>query len=91
MFSINRLKRQGKIGSEKAVPSLIKALEDRNFSVRRSAAEALGRIKEGKAVHVMPDLLTLIPTQFGEDAFHAILSIQNNCKFYNYTLTMPPT
>jgi HEAT repeat protein len=38
----------GNIGSQKAVPGLMKALKDSDAEVRRAAAEALGDIKEGE-------------------------------------------
>ncbi len=38
------------------------------------------------AAHILPNLLDLIPTCSGEDAFRALTAIQANCQFYNYTL-----
>jgi HEAT repeat protein len=38
----------GNIGSAKALPGLMKALNDRDPEVRRAAAEALGEIREGE-------------------------------------------
>jgi hypothetical protein len=35
----------------------------------------------------MPHLLTLIPTDSGKVAHRVILTIQENCKYYNYALT----
>ncbi|MEG4231605.1 HEAT repeat domain-containing protein, partial [Microcoleus sp. Pol11C3] len=47
----------GKIGDEKAIPGLLKLLEDSDYFVRRSAADALGQIGDEKAI---PGLLKLV-------------------------------
>jgi hypothetical protein len=78
------------IGSEAAVPGLLKLLEDPNYSVRSSLLHALPRIIEkctNKVTPHLPHLLTLIPTDSGKNAYQVILAIQENCKFYNYNLT----
>jgi HEAT repeat protein len=80
----------GKLGSEAAIPGLLQALEDENSSVRWRAAEALGNFKKDRAAHLLPNILTLIPTESGEDAFRALTAIQANCKFYNYDIFRSP-
>jgi HEAT repeat protein len=55
-------------------------------TVRHSAA-ALGVFKNDRAAHLLPDLRQLIPTKFGEDAFNALIAIQNNYGFYNYNIS----
>ncbi|MEG4108122.1 HEAT repeat domain-containing protein, partial [Microcoleus sp. S13_C5] len=47
----------GKIGDEKAIPGLLKLVEDSDSSVRSRAAEALGKIGDEKAI---PGLLKLL-------------------------------
>ncbi len=74
----------GYIRSEVAIPDLLNALEDSDEDVRWSAAYALGNFENDRTAHVLPHLLTLLPTQSGQEAFKAIQSIQVNCKFYNY-------
>jgi hypothetical protein len=37
-----------------------------------------------------PHLLTLIPTDAGEDVHPVILAIQSNCKYYNYEIFRSP-
>ncbi|MEQ8756034.1 MAG: HEAT repeat domain-containing protein [Coleofasciculus sp. G1-WW12-02] len=79
----------GKIGWERAIPSLLKLVEDSDSDVRKSATEALGNIAKkdtGAITQYLPHLLTLIPTDSGEDVLSVILAIQENCKFYNYEI-----
>jgi HEAT repeat protein len=80
----------GKLGLEAAIPGLLRALGDEDSYVRRSAAEALGNFKKDRAAHILPNLLTLIPTKSGENAFRALTAIQANCKFYNYDIFRSP-
>jgi len=47
----------GKIGDEKAIPGLLKLLEDSESDVRSRAADALGKIGDEKAI---PGLLKLV-------------------------------
>ncbi|MGD2246487.1 MAG: HEAT repeat domain-containing protein, partial [Candidatus Aminicenantes bacterium] len=47
----------GKIGSERAVGTLLKALEDKNAWVRGTAAEALGKIHSPRAAASLVELL----------------------------------
>jgi hypothetical protein len=81
-----KLELLGKTQSAAAIPGLLKALEDQASSVRWSAAVALGRFKDDslgerrchRVAHILPNLLTPIPTQSGEDAFRALTAIQAN-------------
>jgi HEAT repeat protein len=80
----------GKIGSEVAIPRLIKLVEEESDSdVRWRAADALANITkqhtEGVALH-LPHLLTLIPSKSGEEVHDLILTIQAACKYYNYEI-----
>jgi HEAT repeats/PBS lyase HEAT-like repeat len=76
----------GQIGSEQAIPGLLKALEDADSDVRECAAEVLSRVKDDRAAYILPDLLKLLPTKSGQDAFRVIQAIQANCKYYNYEI-----
>jgi HEAT repeat protein len=79
----------GKLGAEAAIPNLLRAI-DEDSSLRWSVAEALGNFKDDRAAHILPNLLTLIPTESGQDAFSALTAIQANCKFYNYDIFRSP-
>jgi DNA replication protein DnaC len=77
----------GNIGSETAIPALLQLVQDSDSDVRWNAAEALGNIAEGytdKIAPHLPYLLTLIPTDLGQNVHQVILAIQENCKYYNY-------
>jgi HEAT repeat protein/energy-coupling factor transporter ATP-binding protein EcfA2 len=79
----------GDVGSEAAILGLLQRLEDSNSNIRRSAADALGKITKKHANAIsphLPHLLTLIPTESGEDAHRVIRAIQENCKYYNYEI-----
>ena len=78
------------MGSDAAIPGLLAALEDEDFGLHRSAVEALGNIKDDRAAHILPNLLSLIPTESGEEAFRVLTAIQANCKFYNYDIFRSP-
>jgi hypothetical protein len=65
------------------VITLIKALNDKYFSVRKSAAEALSRIGNPKSLNLLWQQ-QLQATHI--DALLAINAIQERCQFYNYTL-----
>ncbi len=81
----------GQLGSKAAIPILLQALEDlEDRWASRSAAEGLGSFKKDRAAHILPNLLTLIPTKSGSDAFRALTAIQANCKFYNYDIFRSP-
>lgn len=83
----------GEIGTEVAIRGLLKALENPEWKVRLSAPSALGKIKndgsqQGRchpAAYILPNLLALILTDSGKEAFDALTAIQANCKFYNFT------
>jgi hypothetical protein len=77
----------GNLDSEKVIPGLLKALEDEDLRVRRLAADRLEDIKKASVVCILPRLANLIPTSSGEVAFDTMVTIQSNCKFYNYDLT----
>jgi HEAT repeat protein len=79
----------GKIGDDRAIPGLLKLVEHSESYVRCSAAHALGKIAKQHAEKVaphLPHLLTLIPSQSGEDFHRLILVIQAACKYYNYRI-----
>ena len=80
----------GNLGWDAAVPGLLQALTDEDSDVRQSVASALGNFKDDRAVHILPHLLTLIPTESGQVAFRALTAIQANCKFYNYDIFRSP-
>lgn len=80
----------GNLGSQAAIPSLLQTLEDENSNVRSSAVKGLGKLKNDRAAHILPNLRTLIPTESGKDAFRALTAIQANCKFYNYDIFRSP-
>ena len=76
----------GKLQVETAIPQIFTAITDKSETVRRSAVAALGVFKNDRAAYLLPALRKLIPTQFGEDAYNALMAIQNNCGFYNYDI-----
>jgi len=79
----------GEIGDDQAIPGLLKLVEDSDYYVRSSAAYALGKIAKQHAEKVaphLPHLLTLIPSESGQEFHRAILAIQAACKYYNYPI-----
>ncbi|NJK76217.1 MAG: HEAT repeat domain-containing protein [Microcoleus sp. SU_5_6] len=80
----------GKLSAEATIPGLFQMLEHKDYSVRGSVLEALGNIKKDRASHILPNLLTFIPTRSGYYAFRALTAIQANCKFYNYDIFRSP-
>jgi HEAT repeat protein len=76
----------GEIASERTIPGLFKLIEDDDRDLRESAAKALSKFKDDRAAHILPNLLQLLPTESGKEAFEAIQGIQSNCKFYNYEI-----
>jgi HEAT repeat protein len=79
----------GNIGNDRAIPELLKLVEDSDSDVRRNAAYALGKIAKQHAEKVaphLPHLLTLIPSESGEEFHRLILAIQAACKYYNYPI-----
>jgi len=85
------LKALDKIGSNIAIPGLLKLLERPHCrSVRDSAAEGLSKIAKKHpetTAQYLPTLLKLILTDFGNgQVLEAITTIQANCKYYNYEI-----
>jgi HEAT repeat protein len=79
----------GNIGSETAIPGLLKLVEDSNSYVRWKATDALANIAKQHTEKVaphLPHLLTLIPSESGEEVHRLILAIQAACKYYNYSI-----
>jgi HEAT repeat protein/energy-coupling factor transporter ATP-binding protein EcfA2 len=79
----------GQISSEIAIPGLLQKLKDYDPVVCVSAATALGNIAKKHANAIaphLPHLLTLIPTESGQEAHRIIRAIQENCKYYNYEI-----
>jgi hypothetical protein len=79
----------GNIGDDRAIPGLLKLVKDSDSIVRSSAADALGKIAKQHAEKVaphLPHLLTLIPSESGEEFHGLILVIQAACKYYNYRI-----
>ncbi len=84
----------GKIGAEEGISELMGFIrdlrccedEDESSHLLISAARGLSNFKDDRAAHILPDLLTLIPTSFGEAAFRALTAIQVNCQFYSYEI-----
>lgn len=60
----------GDIGDPKAVPPLLKALEDPFFNVRRCAALALGKIGDPRAIEPLQELATNDPYAYQEGPDH---------------------
>ena len=83
LSAINTL---GTIVFDVAIPGLLQALKDTNSVVRWKAAGGLGNFQNDRAAHILPNLLTLLPTESGEAAFYALTAIQANCQFYNYEI-----
>ncbi|BBH41625.1 hypothetical protein myaer102_42430 [Microcystis viridis NIES-102] len=79
----------GKIGSETAIPELLKALKDSDESVRGNAAEALGKIGSEAAMTGLikclknPDFVTLNNGDTLSQAREALDTIQNKLKYYH--------
>jgi len=80
----------GEIGSEVAIPTLLKLVKSLGFpSSRKSAADAIANIAKQHAEKVaphLPHLLTLIPSESGQEVHPLILAIQAACKYYNYPI-----
>jgi len=76
----------GKIGSDAAIEELVKALNDEEFDVRGRAADALDKIASPE---LLPDLSLRLKTAKEIKLLDTIATIQERCKFYNYTLTQP--
>jgi HEAT repeat protein len=81
----------GQVRAKTATPNLVQAIEDKDSWVRRHAIDSLEAIFEEKEMkdsvtQHLSHLLTLIPTNAGEDVYGLILAIQKNCKYYNYKI-----
>ena len=87
-FGVRRAAAQalGQISCISTLPVLLKAIEDRDLGVQQNIADALGKFKDDLAAHVLPKLLTLIPTESGKVAFRALAAIQKRCQFYSYKI-----
>ena len=67
----------GEMGDPSAVPALIKALDDPDLDVRESAAGALGKIKDERALSKLEDVAEDDPEKLVRDAaLKAIESIE---------------
>ncbi|MDW8203105.1 MAG: HEAT repeat domain-containing protein, partial [Cyanobacteriota bacterium SKYGB_h_bin112] len=76
------------IGSEGAIPGLLTALADSDASVRRSAAAALGQIGSPHSMTLLKQHLQSAPYA---EILQALVTIQANCKYYNYDLVSAPS
>nr|WP_264308883.1 HEAT repeat domain-containing protein [Nodosilinea nodulosa] len=72
----------GQMNNKAAIDWLLVALQYGHVK----AGPALQNIKGDLAAYALSDLLTLIPTSSGQDAFRALTAIQNHCQFYNYEI-----
>ncbi|MBW4653766.1 MAG: HEAT repeat domain-containing protein [Kaiparowitsia implicata GSE-PSE-MK54-09C] len=78
----------GQMNNKAAIDWLLVALQYGHVK----AGPALQNIKGDLAAYALPELLTLIPTSSGspfspgQDAFRALIAIQNHCQFYNYEI-----
>ena|GEM_PF-1938269 len=86
---INAAKALGEIGGETAVLGLIPLLQDKVYSVRRSASNALGKIAFPVLINY---LYRLLPSTYGvNDIPLVITAIQAQCKYYNYDIAQSPS
>jgi HEAT repeat protein/energy-coupling factor transporter ATP-binding protein EcfA2 len=85
--SVSAANALGELGSEQAIPGLLKALEHQNHYVRDKVAYVLCNIYNIALPQKLPQLMTLLRTSAGEQAFKVMSTIQSNCKFYNYDIT----
>ena len=74
----------GSVDNEMAIDSLLEALNDPEYSVCKSAAEALGRIGNPRSLASLWNQLY----QYSYDKYiwQAILEIQSCCQYYNYEI-----
>ena len=82
-----------KISYEVMFCGLIKLVEDSDSEVRSNAAHMLANIAQQYTeilAHHLPHLLTLIPSESGEEVHRLILDIQAACKYYNYEIHQWP-
>jgi hypothetical protein len=84
----NAAKALAKIGSEAAIPGLVKALEDSDRDVRGNAAEALGNIGSEATLTALlnalknPNFVTANDGDTIYQAYSAISTIQDKLKYY---------
>jgi DNA polymerase III delta prime subunit len=81
--------------SKKSIPELLEDWNDSDSFVRSRSANlsVLQYDLENNPLdnHILPDLLKLLSTKSGKEAFRIIQWIQANCQFYNYeVLNSPP-
>ena len=82
-----------KISYGVVILGLIKLVEDSDFDVRNNAASMLVIVAQQNTegvVWYLPHLLTLIPSESGEEVHRLILAIQAACKYYNYEIRQLP-
>ena len=65
----------GKIGDSKAVPLLIKSLDDKDRFVRKAAARSLGKIKDKRAIKPLIRVLGFIDAEFRYTAKDSLIEI----------------
>jgi HEAT repeat protein len=83
----------GQISSETVVPELLQALNDNGeeSDVIKNIAYALGKVGDCKLILPLSNLLpTLTIDDVIDNVLNAISTLQERCKFYNYTLTQSP-
>jgi energy-coupling factor transporter ATP-binding protein EcfA2 len=81
--------------SKRSIPELLEDWNDSDSLVRSRSANlsVLQYDLENNPLdnHILPDLLKLLSTNSGKEAFRIIQLIQANCQFYNYeVLDSPP-
>jgi HEAT repeat protein len=72
------------IGCQDVSLNFLVMLRDSDLLVRSIAGSALGKSKGAEVT--LPELLEMLCSGSGNEAFEAILSIQANCQFYNYEI-----
>lgn len=76
----------GKLTSQAVIPGLLELLRNKNTVIRSVMAKALGNMANDSAAFALPELLSLISTHYGQDAWNALKAIQTRCQFYNYEI-----
>jgi HEAT repeat protein len=76
----------GHLQSEKAIPALLKGLEDEEYYVREMVADTLKKLSNPG---VIGSLNQLVLENDRPELLKTITAIQEQCKFYNYTLINP--
>jgi HEAT repeat protein len=83
----------GQISSDTVVPELLQALNDNGeeSDVIKNIAYALGKVGDCKLILPLSNLLSALTSDdVIDNILNAISTLQERCKFYNYTLTQPP-